>query len=116
MISASNQNSFVKIFIQINSTICSTFFIDLSSYIEKNKFETDQSNVCYICQLNRENSIYYIDFDNHVNFDHNVMNYIYFIIYLNVNNVMNFNLYELNSYKMLKYNNIEWIPRVENDE
>ena len=83
---------------------------------EKNKFETDQSNVCYICQLNRENSIYYIDFDNHVNFDHNVMNYIYFIIYLNVNNVMNFNLYELNSYKMLKYNNIEWIPRVENDE
>ena len=78
---------------------------------EKNKFDNDYINICFVCQLSRDKSINrFIDFDKHVENDHLVWNYVNFMIYLYVNNPMDFNEVELNAFKKLRDQDISWIP------
>jgi hypothetical protein len=78
---------------------------------EKQKFENDSNNVCFICQLSREaSSAKMINFDEHIEKDHNVWNYLDFIVYLLLNKPNNFNKLELEAYKSLKEHSTMWIP------
>jgi hypothetical protein len=78
---------------------------------EKQKFEKDSKDVCFICQLTRKASAAkMIDFDEHVKKDHCVWTYLDFIVYLLLNKPNSFNQYELDAYKKLKERNLMWIP------
>jgi inositol 1,4,5-triphosphate receptor type 3 len=77
----------------------------------KSKSDNDQNNVCYICQISRNNAnLKLIDFDEHVKNDHNIWNYVDFIIYLLINNTKEFNRLIYYSYDKLKNNDITWFP------
>jgi hypothetical protein len=81
------------------------------------EFEKDCYDVCFVCQLTREKAATkLIDFDNHINKDHLVWNYVDFIIYLFINNYNNFNQYELRAFEKIKDNDISWIPIDESSE
>ena len=79
--------------------------------IEHHKEEYDKINVCFICGKERDElekeSINYI---NHINEEHNVWNYVYYIIGLKFIDIQDANA--INSYAMKKIENkeISWIP------
>ena len=63
-------------------------------------YEKDKKDVCFICQLTRNRAlIKNIDFNDHVNKDHNVWNYVDFLCYLH--------LYDANYFQELK--DLFWI-------
>jgi hypothetical protein len=84
-------------------------FADLRD--QKNEFENDMKNKCFICNLSRETSTKkFIDFDKHVASDHLLWNYVSFIVYLYVNNPMDFNELEFKAWNKLRVQDISWVP------
>jgi hypothetical protein len=82
---------------------------------EKQSFENDSMNVCFICQLTREASVAkMINFDEHINKDHYIWTYLDFIVYLLLNKPNNFNRMELEAYKGLKEHSTMWMPISDN--
>ena len=78
---------------------------------ETNKNENDKNNVCYICQLTRDDCLKKnIDFDSHVKKEHFLWNYLYFLTYLHINDPNNFNSIENNVWEKLEEQDITWIP------
>jgi hypothetical protein len=78
---------------------------------ETNKNENDKKNVCYICQLTRDDCLKKnMDFDSHVNKEHFVWNYLYFLTYLHINDPNNFNSIENKVWEKLELQDITWIP------
>ena len=78
---------------------------------ETNKNEKDKNNVCYICQLTRDDCLKKnIDFDNHVKNEHFLWNYLYFLTYLHINDPNNFNSIENYVWGKLEEQDITWIP------
>ena len=76
--------------------------------------EEDRINICFICQLSSDACLTRnIDFDKHVNNDHNIWNYIYFLNYLYVNNSLNFNWIENSVWEKLKEQGTNWLPTKE---
>jgi len=75
--------------------------------------EEDIKNVCFICGLDR----YTLDrdteegFDYHVNFDHYIWNYVYFIIHLKLKDVSDFNGVESIIFNQLEQEEMEWFPQ-----
>jgi hypothetical protein len=77
----------------------------------KNNYENDQNNVCYICQMTRNQAnLKLINFNQHVKLDHHMWNYVDFIIYLLINNTKDFNRIEYYAYDKLMNNDITWFP------
>jgi inositol 1,4,5-triphosphate receptor type 3 len=84
-------------------------FADLRD--KKNEFDYDSNDVCFICQLTRANSIQKdIDFNKHIQTDHLLWNYVNFLVYLHVNNPMDFNEVELDALRKIRQHDINWIP------
>jgi hypothetical protein len=78
---------------------------------QKNEFENDCNNVCFICQITRDKaSIKRVDFDKHISKDHLVWSYVDFIIYLFTNDVNEFTVYELSAYEKIKEQDLSWVP------
>ena len=78
---------------------------------ETNMMENDKNNVCYICQLTRDDCLKKnIDFDSHVKKEHYVWNYLYFLTYLHINDPNNFNSIENYVWEKLEEQDITWIP------
>lgn len=78
---------------------------------ETNMNENDKKNVCYICQLTRDDCLKQnIDFDLHVNKEHFIWNYLYFLTYLHINDPNNFNSIENYVWEKLEQQDITWIP------
>ena len=78
---------------------------------ETNMNENDKNNVCYICQLTRDDCLKKnIDFDSHVKTEHFVWNYLYFLTYLHINDPNNFNSIENYVWEKLEEQDITWIP------
>ena len=78
---------------------------------EKTKFEKDVNDTCFICQISSEKAtIKNINFKDHVANEHHIWNYVNFIVYLYINNPMEFNRTESNAYYRIKELNISWIP------
>mmetsp|Transcript_29083 Transcript_29083/g.65863 ORF Transcript_29083/g.65863 Transcript_29083/m.65863 type:complete len:241 (+) Transcript_29083:2-724(+) len=71
----------ILIMVAIITGIIIDTFADKRS--EKNDIEEDIKNVCFICSLNRDLfDRKRIPFNDHVNNDHNVWNYVYYRMYL----------------------------------
>lgn len=78
--------------------------------------DKDKRNVCFICQLNRNNSINQnIDFDKHVSEDHKLWNYVYFITYLHMSNPNDFRALENFVWDKLESKDILWVPNLGED-
>lgn len=77
--------------------------------------ENDINNVCFICQLTRDDSLARrVDFDEHVKKKHDKWNYVYFMIYLHISNSNEFD--SIQNYvwdKLIKQEN-SWIPNCDN--
>ena len=73
--------------------------------------EKDKKNVCFICQLTRDDAINLnIDFDKHVREVHDMWNYVYFLTYLHINNSNNFKMLETSVWDKLEESDTSWIP------
>ena len=73
--------------------------------------ENDMNNICFICQLSRDNClIRNIDFQKHKKGIHNLWNYVYFLIYLHINNSNDFNREETSVWERLANQDFSWIP------
>ena len=78
---------------------------------ETNKNENDKKNYCFICQLTRDDCLKKnIDFEQHVNKEHFIWNYLYFLTYLHINDPNNFNSIENYVWTKLGEQDITWIP------
>lgn len=75
------------------------------------KREKDKNNICFICQLSRDDCISRnIDFDNHVNNTHYLWNYVYFMTSLHLRNVLDFNRLEKYVWDKLGNQDFSWLP------
>ena len=73
--------------------------------------ENDKKNVCFICQLTRDDAINKnIDFNKHVREVHDMWNYVYFLTYLHINNSNNFKMLETSVWDRLEESDTSWIP------
>jgi hypothetical protein len=84
---------------------------------KQDSIDNDKKNVCFICQLSRDDSLNKnIDFNDHVKNDHRIWNYVYFLTYLRINNPNDFNALEFYVWKRVNEKDVSWIPIVENSE
>ena len=78
---------------------------------ESYQYENDKNNICFICQLSRDGSLLKnINFDNHVQKEHNIWNYVDFLCYLHFYDANNFTKVESYVWEKLIEKNYEWIP------
>ena len=78
---------------------------------ETNTNEKDKNDVCYICQLTRDDCLKKNkDFTIHVKEEHFLWNYVYFLTYLHINDPNNFNSIENYVWEKLQEQDITWIP------
>ena len=78
---------------------------------ESYKYENDQNNICFICQISRDGCLLKnIDFDDHVKNEHNIWNYVDFLCYLHFYDANNFTKDESFVWEKLIEKNYEWIP------
>ena len=78
---------------------------------ESYKYENDKNNICFICQLSRDGCLLKnINFDYHVQKEHNIWNYVDFLCYLHFYDANNFTKVEGYVWDKLIEKNYEWIP------
>ena len=76
--------------------------------------ENDKKNICYICQMTRDDAINKnIDFNKHRGEVHDMWNYVYFLTYLHINNSNNFKMLETSVWDKLEESDSSWIPIME---
>lgn len=74
----------------------------------------DKENVCFICQLDKDTCITNnIDFDSHVNLNHDVWNYVFYISYLHFKSKNEFNKLEIQVWRKLVEMDTSWFPHYE---
>lgn len=104
---------FVVIIIVLNlifGVIIDTF-ADLRS--EKQTKEEILKNSCFICGLERSSfDNRSVTFENHSNKEHNMWDYLYFIVLLKVKDPTEFTGPESYVAEMIKARNLEWFPRL----
>ena len=84
--------------------------------IENRNKENDKKNICFICQISRDNSLTKkIDFDNHIHGVHNMWNYVYFLVHLHINNPYEFNQIESSVWEKLIQKDFSWLPIEKNE-
>ena len=78
---------------------------------ETYNYENDKKNICFICQLSRDGCLLKnIDFDSHINNDHNIWNYVDFLCNLHLYDPNNFSRIEGYVWDKLSENDFGWIP------
>ena len=78
---------------------------------DTDKFENDKNNICFICQLSRDKCLLKnIDFDSHIKNEHNLWNYVNFLIFLHLNNPNDFSRFEGLVWDKLLERDFGWIP------
>ena len=74
-------------------------------------FENDKNNICFNCQLSRDKCLLKnIDFDSHIKKEHNMWNYVNFLIYLHLNNPNDFSRIEGLVWDKLLERDYGWFP------
>ena len=82
---------------------------------ETYSYENDKENKCFICQLSRDGClIKSIDFEDHINGEHNIWNYVDFLCYLHLYDANNFSRVEGFVWDKLIEKDFGWIP-IDND-
>ena len=78
---------------------------------EAYNYENDKNNICFICQLSRDGCLLKnIDFDEHIKKEHNLWNYVYFLIYLHLYNPNDFSRIEGLVWDKLPEKKYTWFP------
>ena len=78
---------------------------------ESYNYENDKKNICFICQISRDGCLLKnIDFNSHIKNDHNLWNYVYFLVYLHLYNPNDFSRVEGIVWDKLIENDYGWIP------
>ena len=78
---------------------------------ETYNYENDKKNICFICQLSKDGCLLKnIDFNEHIKKDHNLWNYVYFLIYLHLNNPNDFSRIEGLVWDKLPEKKYTWFP------
>ena len=101
----------IIIFIMINLLfgIILDSFVVLKNKIYKTK--EDKKNICYICQITRDSALNKnINFNKHINNIHNIWNYVFFMVYLHINNERNFKSLETFVWEKILQNHTSWFP------
>lgn len=122
----------VAFFLLVNTIILNIFFgIIIDSFAqlrEESAFtENDVKNVCFMCNLDRYivsllSNIYYVclkqldkdtdlGFDYHIQYDHNVWNYLFFIIHLKQKDPSDFNGTESSIFQCFQNDDMSWFPQ-----
>ncbi|XP_018320612.1 inositol 1,4,5-trisphosphate receptor isoform X2 [Agrilus planipennis] len=86
-------------------------FADLRS--EKQQKELILKNTCFICGLHRsafDNKT--VSFEEHIQSEHNMWHYLYFIVLIKVKDPTEFTGPESYVYEMVKASNLDWFPRL----
>ncbi|XP_026223941.1 inositol 1,4,5-trisphosphate receptor type 3 isoform X2 [Anabas testudineus] len=87
-------------------------FADLRS--EKQKKEEVLKTTCFICGLERDKfDNKTVSFEEHINLEHNIWNYLYFIVLLREKNKTDYTGPESYVAHMMKNNNLDWFPRMQ---
>ena len=78
---------------------------------DTDKFENDKNNICFICQISRDKCLLKNkDFDSHIKNEHNLWNYMNFLIFLHLNNPNDFSRFEGLVWDKLLERDFGWIP------
>ncbi|NXX74600.1 ITPR3 protein, partial [Urocolius indicus] len=86
-------------------------FADLRS--EKQKKEEILKTTCFICGLERDKfDNKTVSFEEHIKYEHNMWNYLYFIVLVRVKNKTDYTGPESYVAQMIKNKNLEWFPRM----
>uniref|UniRef100_A0A4W3GI20 Inositol 1,4,5-trisphosphate receptor n=1 Tax=Callorhinchus milii TaxID=7868 RepID=A0A4W3GI20_CALMI len=86
-------------------------FADLRS--EKQKKEETLKSTCFICGLERDKfDNKTVSFEEHIKLEHNIWNYLYFIVLVRVKNRTDFTGPESYVSQMMKSKNLDWFPRM----
>ena len=104
---------FFLIIVLILGNIILAIIVNSLSELRKENLnkENDKKNICFICQISRDNSLTKrIDFDNHIHGVHNMWNYVYFLTHLHINNPNEFNKIESSVWKKLIEKDYSWLP------
>ncbi|KAM9343195.1 inositol 1,4,5-trisphosphate-gated calcium channel ITPR3 [Pholidichthys leucotaenia] len=87
-------------------------FADLRS--EKQKKEEILKTTCFICGLERDKfDNKTVSFEEHIKLEHNIWNYLYFIVLLREKNKTDYTGPESYVAHMIKNNNLDWFPRMQ---
>ncbi|XP_037101776.1 inositol 1,4,5-trisphosphate receptor type 3 isoform X2 [Syngnathus acus] len=87
-------------------------FADLRS--EKQKKEEILKTTCFICCLERDKfDNKTVSFEEHIKLEHNIWNYLYFIVLVREKNKTDYTGPESYVAKMIKNNNLDWFPRMQ---
>ena len=79
--------------------------------------EYDKKNICFICQISRDKCLEQnIDFDEHIQHKHFLWNYVYFLIYLHLNNSTDFSLVEKGVWDKIGKQDFSWIPKYDKEK
>ena len=79
--------------------------------------EYDKKNICFICQISRDKCLEKnIDFDEHIQHKHFLWNYVYFLIYLHLNNSTDFSLVEKGVWDKIGKQDFSWIPKYDKEK
>uniref|UniRef100_A0A5K4FB58 Inositol 1,4,5-trisphosphate receptor n=1 Tax=Schistosoma mansoni TaxID=6183 RepID=A0A5K4FB58_SCHMA len=106
--------SFFVIVIVIILNLIFGVIVDTFAALRQEKQNTEElnKNHCCVCGLHRSAFDHSnTSFDDHVNVDHNVWHYIYFIIYLKTKLTDDLTGLEIYIDKLIKKNEFKWIPR-----
>ncbi|NXY50107.1 ITPR3 protein, partial [Ceuthmochares aereus] len=86
-------------------------FADLRS--EKQKKEEILKTTCFICGLERDKfDNKTVSFEEHIKYEHNMWNYLYFIVLVRVKNKTDYTGPESYVAQMIKVRNLDWFPRM----
>ncbi|XP_029911176.1 inositol 1,4,5-trisphosphate-gated calcium channel ITPR3 isoform X2 [Myripristis murdjan] len=87
-------------------------FADLRS--EKQKKEEILKTTCFICGLERDKfDNKTVSFEEHIKLEHNIWNYLYFIVLVREKNKTDYTGPESYVAHMVKNNNLDWFPRMQ---
>uniref|UniRef100_A0A8B9LAB4 Inositol 1,4,5-trisphosphate receptor n=1 Tax=Astyanax mexicanus TaxID=7994 RepID=A0A8B9LAB4_ASTMX len=87
-------------------------FADLRS--EKQKKEEILKTTCFICGLERDKfDNKTVSFEEHIKLEHNIWNYLYFIVLVQEKNKTDFTGPESYVAHMIKNKNLDWFPRMQ---
>uniref|UniRef100_H2MVS4 Inositol 1,4,5-trisphosphate receptor n=1 Tax=Oryzias latipes TaxID=8090 RepID=H2MVS4_ORYLA len=86
-------------------------FADLRS--EKQKKEEILKTTCFICLERDKFDNKTVSFEEHINMEHNIWNYLYFIVLLREKNKTDYTGPESYVAHMMKNNNLDWFPRMQ---
>ncbi|KAM7410767.1 hypothetical protein PAMA_020957 [Pampus argenteus] len=87
-------------------------FADLRS--EKQKKEEILKTTCFICGLERDKfDNKTVSFEEHIKQEHNIWNYLYFIVLVREKNKTDYTGPESYVAHMIKNNNLDWFPRMQ---